>query len=342
MDSILHELGRHQAEKYLRGRRAARVLAACVALILAVQLSACDGGSGGSRGGGGGAQQAPQDYGAGRPGGSAPAQAPYTGGPPVTTAASIPDVPQVGCTPKWPRRQRPVANAPEEVEYLDLIVACVNDSTGSVSLTNKSNMVWVFQADSPVSIYQEEADLKVKEFHALALAGMYSLGFMAPTETIYVNSPPDSFEWVIHPDLSLAWMTNELVLKQVIKKTTAALKSAFTSGSAVRKAVWDCTKAVYDVAVKVPQILSPQYDPAGLLKQGLGIATSSGTCGMSWAAAEKEVAASAPLPSFVQVSEEARIASRGTGEFAEKSGVLLRGIKALARPICRATHRCAV
>ncbi|WP_307427615.1 hypothetical protein [Pseudarthrobacter defluvii] len=191
-----------------------------------------------------------------------------------------------------------------------------------------------------MSIYQEDADFKVKEFHALTQAGMDSRGFMAPAETIYVDSPPASFGWVINPDLSLAWMTNEFVIKQVVKKTTAALKSAYTSGSAVRKAVWDCTKAVYDVALKVPQILSPQYDPAELLKQGLDIATSSGTCGMSWAAAEKEVAASAPIPSFLQMSEEARAASKAGGEFAGMSADLLRGMKALARPVCRATHRC--
>ncbi|MBT2568553.1 hypothetical protein J7I84_19040 [Arthrobacter sp. ISL-85] len=213
----------------------------------------------------------------------------------------------------------------------------MNDATGSVTLTNKSDMVWVFYADTPVYPSQVAAEPEVQEFHALASAGMYAYSFMAPSETVRVDSPPDSFEWAIHPDLSLAWMTNEFVLKQA----AAALKKGATSGSAVRKAVWDCTKAVYDAAVKVPKVLSPQYDPGELLKQGLGVATSSGTCGASWAAAEKEAAATAaPLPSFNQVGEEARNALKGSGELAQKSEGLLEGLAATAKSICKASPRC--
>lgn len=341
MDSILHELGRHRTENFRRGRRAARLLAACTVLIVAVQLSACGGGGGssGGSGGSGGVQQAPQDYGGGSAGDSSPALAPYTGGAGATTPAAV--VPDTGCTPKWPRREHPVAQTAEELKYVGLIVACVNDSTGSVSLTNKSDMVWAFYSDPPVNPSSQEPQQKVQEFHALASVSMYSYSFMAPTETISVDSPPASFQWVVHPDLSLAWMANEFVLKQVVKKTTSALRSAVTSGSAVRQAVWDCTKAVYDIAVKVPKVFSPQYDPTELLKQGLGIATSSGTCGSSWAAAEKEAAAAAaPLPSFLQVSEEARNALKSSGELAKKSGSLLEAVVATAKSGCKASNRC--
>ncbi|MDE8670571.1 hypothetical protein PY310_18485 [Pseudarthrobacter sp. H3Y2-7] len=312
MDSIHYELGRHRAEKFRRGSLALRLLGTCAVLILALQLGACSGEPGSSGGSGG-------------------------------SGATVPPavVPDIGCTPNWPRRDSPRAQTSEELKYVDLIVACVNDSTGSVSLTNKSDMVWAFYSDSAVNVSQEAAELKVKEFHALASAGMYAYTFMAPSETISVDSPPASFEWVIHPDLSLAWMTNDFVLKQVGKKTPSALRSALTSGSAVRQAVWDCTKAVYDLALQVPRVLSPQYDPAELIKQGLGIATSSGKCGSSWAAAEKEAAAvAAPLPSFVQMGEEARNALKGSGELAEKSGSLLKGVVALEKSVCKASTRC--
>lgn len=266
-------------------------------------------------------------------------QPPYDGRSGATAPAAV--VTDTGCTPRWPRRESPHPQTAEELKYVDLIVACVNDSAGSVSLTNKSDMVWAFYSDSAVNTSQEEAELKVKEFHALASAGMYSYSFMAPTETISVDSPPASFEWVIYPDLSVAWMTNDFVLKQVVKKATSALRSAVTSGSAVRQAVWDCTKAVYDLAVNVPKVLSPEYDPAELLKRGLGIATSSGKCGSSWAAAEKESAAAAtPLPSFLQVGEEARNALKGSGELAVKSGSLLKGVVALEKSVCKASSRC--
>ncbi|BCW78871.1 hypothetical protein [Arthrobacter sp. NicSoilC5] len=345
MDSIIHELGRHRAEKYLcdkylRDGIVGRLLAVGLVLILAIQVSACNGGGGGSGGGQGDVQQAPQDYSGSGSRGSAPAPAPYVPPPPVTTAAAV--LPDTGCDAKWPRRVRPNAQTAGELKYVDLIIACVNDSTGSLSLTNNSDMVWVFQSTPPVTLSQEKAAPEVTAFHEMAVATrLYAYSFMAPTETISVSSPPSTFEWVINPDLSLAWTLQSFALKQVEKKAVAAARTYLTSGSPVRQAIWDCSKAVYDASMKVPKVLSSQYDPAELLKEGLGMTKSSVTCAQSWkTAAQRAAEAATPMPPYAQLTTEAETALKGGGELAQKSTGLLEGLAATATKFCKFSSRC--
>ncbi|MEW1950824.1 hypothetical protein AB0280_16425 [Pseudarthrobacter sp902506025] len=218
----------------------------------------------------------------------------------------------------------------------------MNDSAGSLSLTNNSDMVWVFQSNPPVIPSPEKATPEVKTFHEMAVATrMYSYSFMAPTETISVNSPPSTFEWVIDPDLSLAWTLQSFALKQVEKKAVAAARTYVTSGSPVRQAIWDCSKAAYDASVKVPKVLSSQYDPAELLKEGLSMTKSSVTCAQSWKTAAQRAAETAtPIPPHAQLTAEAETAFKGGGELEQKSVGLLEGLAATATKFCKYSSRC--
>ena len=338
MNSIHHELGRHRAGKFRQGRRASNLTAACAALVLAIQLGACGLGSGGSGGGGGSVQETHENRGSGS---VASAPAPYVREPIVTAPAAV--MPDSGCTAKWPRRVRPTAQTAGELKYVDLIVACVNNLTGSLSLTNNSDMVWVFQSTPSVTPRPEKASPEVIAFHEMATTTrMYLYSFMAPTETISVSSPPSTFEWIINPDLSLAWTLQSFALKQVEKKAVSAARTYVTSGSPLRRAIWDCSKAAYDASVRIPRLLSDQYDPAELLKEGLGMTKSSVTCAQSWSSAAQKAADSAtPMPAHAQLTAEAQSAFKGGGgELARKSAGLLEGLAATAPKLCRYIPRC--
>jgi hypothetical protein len=171
------------------------------------------------------------------------------GGTPTPTG------PDAGCSTERPRRVYPTTPVEAERQYLDDMVACMNGQTGAVSLTNKSDLVWAFHDSVQASsVTSQSQDIAITEFHLIS-RNMYQYAFMAPGEEVDIGGSTASLEWAIHPELSAAWTANDFLLEQLKKKGDAAFRLAVTGKSASRQAVWDCTKAVYDVGAKTPEII---------------------------------------------------------------------------------------
>jgi len=285
-----------------RTRLITRLAALILALtLLAASLAACDDG-GNTDGGGGGSTVAP--------GGSS------TTGQADGTPVAAPQVPDTGCTTEWPRRVQPTTTVAAELKYLAEIVACVNERTGGVTLTNTSSMVWGFSDSSTATEIQGVAwSGGVAAFHAMF---PNESAFMAPGETVRVVGGVATLEWAIHPDLSSAWLTYDFLMKQAAKKGQAIAKEWLTAGSATNKVAWECTKAVFDVGIQTPKIINPEsYDPLSQLKAGFGVANSAGACGTSWKAAQREAGAT-KISTWAQAAEEFSAELKPAGETFKK------------------------
>ncbi len=255
------------------------------------------------------------------------------------TPATSP-APDGGCSADWPRRLDPRTTVVAERQYLKDIVACGNEETGGLSLTNNSDLIWGFYDPSAASSIQPLTQSgAVAEFHVLAHS-MYPYAFMAPSETVSVQGGVDKLEWAIHPELSAAWTTNDFLLKQLRKKSEAAAKLAFTEKSASRKMMWDCTKAVYEIGAAAPGIIqSSSYDPAEQISTGLGLAASTGTCARSWNLAERE-SGSTRVSTWAQLADEAGSALKPAAELGEKSSFLKKAVLGTLPLICKVYTRC--
>jgi hypothetical protein len=245
-------------------------------------------------------------------------KSPDTGGGGSTTGQAGPtpvvtrQVPDTGCVTEWPRRLQPTTTVAAEVKYLAEIVACVNETTGGVSLTNTSSMVWGFSESSTATEIQGVSwSGDVAAFHAMFAN---ESAFMAPGEKVQVVAGVDTLEWAIHPALSSAWLTYDYLIKQAAKKGQAVAKEWLTAGSATNKVAWECTKAVIDVGIQTPKIVNPEsYDPLSQLKAGFGAVNSAGACGTSWKAAQREAGATKISP-WAQAVEEFSAELKPVGE----------------------------
>ena len=326
--------GLQVAEGRHHPRGATRLPAAFLALSLGLSIAAC--GDGGTSGGGG-AEVPPGPGGGYTPATGPTTRAPVSGG----SGGSAPTArgPDAGCSLKWQRRVLPTTTVYEELQYLDDIVVCVNEATGSMSITNNSDMVWAFHDSAPATeIRPQVQDAAIFEFHTLAKT-VYPYGFMAPKEQVSVDGGSTTVEWAIHPELSAAWTANGFLLKQISKKGSDALRAAMAGDSATRRAIWDCTTAVFNVGAAVPKIIeSPQYDPAEQISTGLGIVTSSGPCAKSWTAAERE-AGTAKMSSWRQIVQETSSALKPAEELAEKSAHLKVAVTGTLPLIRKLFHR---
>jgi hypothetical protein len=257
-----------------------------------------------------------------------------------SSSPNEPPAPDGGCSAEWPRRLDPRTTSAAGRQYLKDIVACGNEETGGLSLTNNSDLIWGFYDPSAASSIQPLTQSgAVAEFHVLAHS-LYPYAFMAPSETVSVQGGVDNLEWAIHPELSAAWTTNDFLLKQLGKKSEAAAKLAFTENSASRKMMWDCTKAVYEIGVAAPRIIqSSSYDPAEQISTGLGLATPTGTCARSWNAAERE-SGSARVSTWAQLADEAGSALKPAAELGEKSSFLKKAVLGTLPLICKVYTRC--
>ncbi|MHA7268728.1 hypothetical protein ACX80Q_02985 [Arthrobacter sp. HLT1-20] len=207
-----------------------------------------------------------------------------------------------------------------------------------MSLTNNSDMVWAIYSESTAKVDTVSPAPTVTEFHTIT-DSLTPDRFMVPKETISINAARQVVEWAIHPEFSAAWTANAFLLKQITKTGESALKKALTGTSAVRRAVWACTKGVYDAGTAALKLTGyQQYDPAEQIATGFGILNSAGTCGTAWAAAAEREAGTTPR--WALVVEETHIALAPAGELAERSSSLKSGVKTFLPLICKWVPRC--
>lgn len=256
---------------------------------------------------------------------------------PVPT--TLPQQPDAGCTFGLPIREPLETTDKVEAKYLEDIIVCSNQTTGAVSLTNNSEMVWGFAESFPTErLKTGTRSAEVAQFHN-AIQSVYSSAFMAPGESITVIGGGESLAWAIHPELSLAWTANTYVMEQFQAKSLAAVRTAMTDGSPTHKVVWDCTVAVFDAGAGAEELLTtPDYDPAQLFTAGWDLASSSGPCVDSWKSAAKEVG-EAKIPKWSQFLDNASLALEPTAELGVKSTNLKNAVLGTAPLLCAALRK---
>jgi hypothetical protein len=208
-----------------------------------------------------------------------------------------------------------------------------------MSIANNSNQVWAFRGSSGTTVTPLSQPGFVGEFHILA-ADRYAHAFMAPGETVAVTGGTGTLQWAIHPDLSAAWTFHDFALRKFDEAGETLVKRAVTGKSALRKAVWTCSKAVYDVGAQVPGIIeSPSYDPAEQIRTGLGMGASSGQCAASWRSAERE-ADNARLAPWSKLVGDVDDGLRPSAHLGRQAASLKMAVQGTLPRICAVFPRC--
>lgn len=255
--------------------------------------------------------------------------------PPVASTPT--QQPDAGCTFGLPVRQPPEAIDKVETKYLEEIIVCSNKTTGAMSLTNNSEMVWGFTDSFPVErLKTGTRSAEIAQFHN-NIQPIYSNAFMTPGESLTVIGGAGALAWAIHPELSLAWTANAYVMGQFQAKSQAAVRTAMTEGSPTHKVVWDCTVAVFNAGAE-NLLTTPSYDPAQPFKDGWDLGNSTGECVDSWNSAVKEVGET-KIPKWAEFSHNAGLALEPTAELGMKSTNLKNAAIGTRPLICATLHK---
>ena len=251
-----------------------------------------------------------------------------------TVPPNAPPQPDAGCTVDLPRRETLESTDPVETLYLAAIIVCSNETTGALSLSNNSEMVWAFTASFPAN--RIEADLRnaeITQFHN-NFPSTYRNAYMAPGERVAVIGGSDALAWAIDPELSLAWTANSYLMAQFKAKGLAAVETAMTDGSPTHKAVWDCTVAVYDAGTEAGSLVTTAgFDPMQLIKEAWGLTGTTGTCVDSWKSASQE-AGEKKIPKWSQFMDDAGTALEPAAELGSKSTKLKNAVVRTLPRIC--------
>ena len=241
-------------------------------------------------------------------------------------AALAPGSPDPGCQLLWPRRQFPVPESDAERPYLDQIVACAGGAT--LRITNNSKMVWAFYSPDKTTVTPVAPTDTMVLFHQVAFEKKLHLSaFMVPGETVSVPiGAAESLSWLLDPFLSLAWTGGAWLEQGTAKAAKAGTKYLFARGSPGRKAVWDCTEAVYKAAAAGASDVAT-WDTGKTLKTGLGLSFGAGKCATSWQAARQSAADLPPLAAIQNARGQAQILEAD-------AGLVKQGAKAFKLTLC--------
>ncbi len=245
-----------------------------------------------------------------------------------------------GCTVGFPHRETVETSDPGEVKYLNYIAVCSNETSGTISLQNYSEMVWAFSDSFPAPlITADKRSPEVALFHT-TFPSYYSTTYMVPGEIVTVNGADQSLSWAIHPDLSVAWTGSSFILKKFNEYGMDALDEIMAEGSPTHQAFWDCTHALYDTGAQVHKTLTTvDYDPLEQLKNGWDLSNSAGTCATSWKSAARE-SRQAKIPPWSAFTDDAyRALEPGAGLSTKMTG-LKAAVVETGKRICLVLRGC--
>lgn len=236
-----------------------RRLAAVVVIFLA---SGCGGGSGG----GGGTDTTPPSS----PSGSSSG--------PAETGHKVPDS---SCPEGW-TGLTVSTDVEAEVQYLDDITACTDNTASRTYLWNRSGAVWALNSTTSVAAPVEYIDgsdslqiLKATTFRR-SIYGLRQAALMVPNGAVVITAPPTDVRWDLDGDLSASWQGQEVVVDELKGIGEAALVARIKQDSAVRAAMAECALSVAALADGVGDLDEPELQD--IVLTGLGGVVAGSRC----------------------------------------------------------------
>jgi hypothetical protein len=162
-----------------------------------------------------------------------------------------------------------------EVEYLDAMPACTNETTDAVYLKNNSDAVWTLSTNGGVS---SPIDASWKEWsfvHAVA-SSRPGKNIVVPGAELTVNLPPNEVEWLLDLSLSIAWQGHEVVAEKIQAAGEAAPTAALARETRAGSALAVCTLAVAEYADTISDL--EDADAPEVLLNGLGVGVAGSKC----------------------------------------------------------------
>lgn len=127
---------------------------------------------------------------------------------------------------------------PEEIDYLDDVVACADTSLTNIWLLNNSDAVWEIYLGSEVEVIEGEPTAFRTMFGGTAFAPGDAVGFPSY----------EQYEWHVNPGLSATWVGFDLVRAEFARFGEEAAAEALDKRSPFGAAVLLCGLAFKDAA----------------------------------------------------------------------------------------------
>jgi hypothetical protein len=250
-------------------------------VVAALCLGACGngddnnrGGSGGGDGGGGGGPTTTWTL------PSSPTPTLTFSLPTITPERATYQVPNAKCPGNYGRGLNITTETPAELDYVDKIVACVNDDETATYLRNESDAVWLLHdnGSSGATVEHWSPNLHITSFRSVFATpeGVLPPGLLAPKDVITTRIPTADLEWTINLPLSLSWEAHEMVTTKIASLGQVALINALKRKNAAGAAIAQCAFTMNEIAQKTSDLA--EQDMSDMLLTGLGVGIAANKC----------------------------------------------------------------
>jgi hypothetical protein len=164
-----------------------------------------------------------------------------------------------------------------EIDYLDDMPACVDESGNRTYLENQSDAVWTIRSLSSAGrVDWFKSSLEDESFRAAVNATRPGWAILVPGTAVVVDLPPDQVEWLVDLPLSFAWPAHGVVLDKIKGAGEAVAIAALKRQSRAGGALGVCTLAVAEYAKSVSSL--EDADSSDVLLAGLGVGVATSKC----------------------------------------------------------------
>ncbi|SDO73386.1 hypothetical protein SAMN04489867_0444 [Pedococcus dokdonensis] len=270
-----------------------RGVRAVVAVVLVLALGACGpdddagsgaGGAGGGAGGGGGAGSAGGAGGGGGAGGTGgdtgDDTGSDTGGGSVTNPPRATyQVPDEECPVDYPRGLLIGTEVEAEMEFIEKMPACTNESFSATWVSNGSEVVWEFRTAAPGMASRRNNGEVNDLLESAFLEGTNpSHAILVPHASAVVDLPPEQVAWEISLPYTFGWAGQDFALTRLESAAQgAAIASLKRRGSPGRAAALACGLAGYEGAQAVSDQLE-DADTDQVIVDALGVGAAGAKC----------------------------------------------------------------
>ena len=195
--------------------------------------------------------------------------------PSATPERATYHVPDADCPENYGHGLDIMTETPAELDYVDKIVACVDDQGTATYLRNESDAVWVLHDNgtSGAKVTHWSPNLNITSFRSVFTARR---GLLPPKDVITTAIPTADLEWTIDLPLSLSWEAHELVAGKVASLGKTALIDALKGRTKAGAAIAQCAFTMNAIAEKTSGLADK--DMSDLLLDGLGAGIATNKC----------------------------------------------------------------
>ncbi|WP_262103473.1 hypothetical protein [Arthrobacter sp. Marseille-P9274] len=211
---------------------------------------------------------------------------------PTTPEETIPaDVPgqlelSSGCPSAWPLGSQPLAETPDEEEYLDDILLCTDANESETVVINNSDAAWAFYGTGG-HIEQVQQSSEAASFRE-DLDGKYQYAYMLPGESALLKPGEEPMSWRIDEQVSNDWKARDTLLKQMLETGGPLAEDLADGQSPARKMLTHCALTFAHAVAETPQLDSS--DVTHQLEAAMGILEPGTECGKAAREAENRAA----------------------------------------------------